>query len=95
MKPFDPVVSSYDTGYRESDRSSWNPKAWSRRVWLILVTVIILVVAVVVGIVLGLRASKNSGNSSYPDYSKLNYTLIDTCKWETTVVLWAVSGVRG
>ena len=38
-----------------------------------------VVVAAVVGAVVGVKLAKGS-NSSYPNYSRLNYTLIDTCE---------------
>jgi len=51
------------------------PKTWSRRVWIgVVVAAIIVLVAVIVGAVLGTRANR------YPDYSKLNYSLVDTCE---------------
>ncbi|KAL2162741.1 hypothetical protein VTH06DRAFT_6577 [Thermothelomyces fergusii] len=65
--------------------SKWNPATWTRRIWLIAGTVVVLIVVVIVGAVVGVKAMRSvndddddDGNSSYPDYSKLNYTLIDT-----------------
>ncbi|SPQ21189.1 f2cbb163-843c-445c-b6aa-eb9c4e475f41 [Thermothielavioides terrestris] len=56
--------------------------SWSRRAWLILVTALIVIVIVIVGAVVGVRATRNNSpdgtSSSYPDYTQLNYTLIDT-----------------
>ncbi|KAK3297013.1 concanavalin A-like lectin/glucanase domain-containing protein [Chaetomium fimeti] len=78
MKRSDFVVSSYEPD--DPSSSAWNPRNWTRRIWLIIVTVIVVIVVVVVGTVVGVRATRNgdSGNTSYPDYSKLNYTLIDS-----------------
>jgi hypothetical protein len=78
MKRSDFVVSSYEPD--DPSSSAWNPRNWTRRIWLIIVTVIVVIVVVVVGTVVGVRATRNgdSGNTSYPDYFKLNYTLIDT-----------------
>lgn len=50
-----------------------------------MVTVVILIVVAIVGAVVGVKATQNNGSnnsvdSRYPDYSKLNYTLVDTCK---------------
>jgi hypothetical protein len=77
------MVSSYEMGYSDESGSRWNPANWTRRIWLIVVTAVVVVVVAIVGAVVGVRATQNNsgGNSSYPDYSKLNYTLIDTCEW--------------
>ncbi|EAQ85998.1 hypothetical protein CHGG_07251 [Chaetomium globosum CBS 148.51] len=74
------AVSTYDAGGSSDSGSAWNPKNWTRRIWLIIATVIVLIVVVIVGAVVGVRATRdnNGGNNSYPDYFKLNYTLIDT-----------------
>lgn len=49
-----------------------------------MVTAVILIVVAIVGAVVGVRATQNNSNNSadsrYPDYSKLNYMLVDTCK---------------
>lgn len=76
------AVSTYDAGGSSDSGSAWNPKNWTRRIWLIIATVIVLIVVVIVGAVVGVRATRdnNGGNNSYPDYFKLNYTLIDTCE---------------
>lgn len=77
-----PVVSSYERDYSSPSRSAWNPRSWSRRIWLIIGTVIIVIVVAVVGAVVGVRATRNnsSKSDSYPNYTRLNYTLIDSCK---------------
>lgn len=87
MKRSDFVVSTYEAGGSSESESAWNPRNWTRRIWLILVTVIVLIVVIVVGAVVGVRATRNAGdaNTSYPDYFKLNYTLIDTCKSNWTL----------
>ncbi|KAK4104900.1 glycoside hydrolase family 16 protein [Parathielavia hyrcaniae] len=76
MKQNDPMVSTQESQYWLSSRSPWDPRGWSRRIWIIAVTAVIVVVAVVVGAVVGTRASSSA--NAYPDYSRLNYTLIDT-----------------
>lgn len=87
MRPDGPVVSTYEAGYWSEFKSPWNPKNWSRRIWLIVATVTILIVVAIVATVIGVRATRDNGggNSSYPDYSKLNYTLVDTCELEMRV----------
>lgn len=53
--------------------SRWNPKNWSRKLLIgVIVAAILIIAAIVIGAVLG---TKNSG--SYPDYSRLTYTLED------------------
>jgi hypothetical protein len=58
---------------KDSGHSSWNPKSWSRRRWLVigLIIVFALVVAVVLAIEIG-RANR------YPEYSSLDYRLAQT-----------------
>lgn len=50
-----------------------NPKNWSRRCWIILAgaLVIVLIIVIVIAVVVS-RANQ------YPDYSTLNYSLVDT-----------------
>ncbi|KAK4155483.1 glycoside hydrolase [Chaetomidium leptoderma] len=74
------MVSSYDMGYSSSSRSRMDPRGWTRKIWLIVVSVIIVIAVIIIGAVVGVAATRNNGgtNSSYPNYSKLNYTLLDT-----------------
>ncbi len=66
-------------GHSESqESSSWSPRSWSRKVWIWVGVGTVVVVAAVVGGVVGARVAKR--NSSYPNYSRLNYTLVDTCE---------------
>ena len=52
--------------------SRWNPKNWGRKMIIgVLAGVIILVVVIIVAAVLGSKAN------AYPDYSKLNYAVVD------------------
>ena len=74
----DPTVSAYEVGYWTRP-SPWSPNSWSRKVWVWIGTGIVVVVAAVVGAVVGVRLAKD-GSGSYPNYSRLNYTLIDTCE---------------
>jgi heme/copper-type cytochrome/quinol oxidase subunit 2 len=83
MRPDGPEVMAYEAREPYTSRSAWNPRSWSRRIWLILVTIIIIIVVVIVATVVGIRATRNSGHGKddrYPNYTRLNYTLIDTCK---------------
>lgn len=46
-------------------------------------TAVVVIILVIVGAVVGVNATKNKGNDNsnkYPDYYKLNYTLVDTCR---------------
>jgi hypothetical protein len=92
MKSIDPVVMARDTESWDSSRSPWDPREWSRKIWLLLVAAVIVIVAAVVGGVVGSRARNSS--PSYPNYFKLNYTLIDTCEWKSRLY-GGCSGVRG
>lgn len=53
----------------------WDPRGWRKRVWAGIAALV--VVAIVVGVVAGVLVAKAN---RYPDYSKLTYTLKDTCK---------------
>jgi hypothetical protein len=53
----------------------WNVRYWRKRTWAIVV--VVLVAAIIAGAVAGVLVTKAN---RYPDYSKLNYTLEDTCK---------------
>ncbi|KAL2025092.1 hypothetical protein VTK56DRAFT_94 [Thermocarpiscus australiensis] len=73
------MASSYEAGHRYPSKSPWDPRTWSRRIWLIVATVVILIVVAIVGAVVGVRATRSKGgNDSYPNYARLNYTLVDT-----------------
>lgn len=54
-------------------RSGWNPKTWSRRVWIgVVVGLVVLLIVIIVAAVLATKAHP------YPDYSELSYALVDT-----------------
>jgi hypothetical protein len=68
----------YDAGIHDQgvERSKWNPRSWSLRFSILVwtsVAVVILIIAVAVPILV-IRANR------YPDYSKLGYTLDETCR---------------
>jgi hypothetical protein len=57
----------------EAAKSCWNPHSWSLRAKLIAGAVIIVaIIGAIVGAVEGTRANR------YPDYSRLDYRLLDT-----------------
>jgi hypothetical protein len=89
MRPDRPVVSTYETNYWSEFKSPWNPKNWSRRTWLIAGTMTALLVVAIIATAIGVRVTrdKDGGNSSYPDYFKLNYTLVDTCELKVELCL--------
>lgn len=71
--PPPPPYESIDSLGKAPTTSKWNPKNWSKLTILgVVAAVIIVIVAVVVGAVLGTKAN------AYPDYSAINYTLVDT-----------------
>jgi hypothetical protein len=53
--------------------SGWDPRGWSLKNKIFLaVGIIVVIIAVIVGAVLGVRANR------YPNYSSLDYSLVDT-----------------
>ncbi len=54
----------------------WNPRYWSRKVWLAVVAVVVIVVVIVVAV-----AVTVTKKNAYPSYSELSYSLKDTCKF--------------
>jgi hypothetical protein len=73
---FSAAAPTYTSGfYGKEDGSLWrrNPKNWSRRCWLILaaVLIVVLILIIIIAVVVS-RANR------YPNYSKLNYNLVDT-----------------
>lgn len=63
-------------GYKYGVETPW----WKRkRVWV--ASLVLLVIAVVVAVVAGVLVSRAN---RYPDYTKLNYQLRDTCTSATT-----------
>lgn len=56
----------------------WNPRVWSKRVWL---GVTLLAIGAILGAALGgVQAEKTKKANRYPDYCKLDYSLVDMCK---------------
>lgn len=58
--------------------SAWNVRQWGKRAWGIVCGVAIAII-VVVAVVAVVESNKARANR-YPDYTKLNYSLSDTCK---------------
>jgi hypothetical protein len=73
---FSAIAPSDASGFYRKEDGGWsrrNPKNWPRRCWLILVAVLIVVLILIIIItVIVNRANR------YPNYSKLNYNLVDT-----------------
>ncbi|OAA72598.1 Concanavalin A-like lectin/glucanase [Cordyceps fumosorosea ARSEF 2679] len=65
----------------------WNPRYWTRKVW-IAVVVVFVIIAVVIGVAVGVTVSKNN---AYPSYKPLSYALQDTCKYSPEFALCAQS----
>ena len=62
--------------YEEIKSSSpTNPRNWGKRVWICIAAAVVIIIAVVVGVVVGVRRPY-----AYPNYSELNYALLDTCE---------------
>lgn len=68
--------------YEEVTEPWYKPKYWRKRTWAIVVASIVAVVVIV--IVVPVVVTKKE---KYPDYSRLNYTLTDSCKWQPVAVL--------
>lgn len=72
--------------YRDvSKRPWWNPRFWSRRVWIFsgVIVIVIIVVAVVAGVLAG---KSSSSSNAYPDYSPLSYQLQDTSMFQSSLL---------
>ncbi|OAQ64750.1 glycoside hydrolase family 16 [Pochonia chlamydosporia 170] len=54
-------------------RPWWNPRYWTRRIWIGVVVVVVIIVAVVIAV-----AVTVTKKNAYPDYSTLTYNLQDT-----------------
>ena len=53
----------------------WHPRNWGKKTWIgVIVAAVVVLIAIIVGAVEGVKANR------YPNYSKLNYSLQDTCK---------------
>ncbi|KAI1625437.1 endo-1,3(4)-beta-glucanase [Exophiala viscosa] len=59
--------------YEKNEYSRRNPRNWSRRCWIILGVVIAAIIAIVVAV-----AVVVTRENRYPNYSELNYSLVDT-----------------
>jgi hypothetical protein len=61
----------------DEEGSRWNPKNWSKKGWLIAIAVFLVIIAAILIPVLVLEGLRKK--SRYPEYSRLNYALTDTC----------------
>jgi hypothetical protein len=68
-----PTYTSGFYGKKDRNLSKRNPKNWTRRCWVIVAVplLILLIIVIVVAVVV-------SRDNRYPDYSKLNYNLVNT-----------------
>jgi hypothetical protein len=54
----------------------YDAKRWGKKVWIVVAAIIaVVIIIVVVGVVEGEKKNK------YPDYSRLSYSLADTCSF--------------
>jgi hypothetical protein len=63
--------------YEEQSEPWYKPRYWRKRTWALVVASIVAII--VIAIAVPVAVTKNNKNS-YPDYTKLNYTLTDSCK---------------
>lgn len=64
--------------YEEPSEPWYKPKYWQKRTWALVLSSIAIIIIIVV--VVPVEVTKNHKGNSYPDYTKLNYTLLETCK---------------
>lgn len=69
------MAKEYNNMVVESPTAS-GPKSWGKKVWIgIGAAIVIVIIAIVVPVVVVTR------NNRYPDYTKLTYTLSETCTY--------------
>ncbi|KID87651.1 glycoside hydrolase family 16 [Metarhizium guizhouense ARSEF 977] len=56
-----------------TSRPWWNPRYWTRKIWIAVVAVVVIVVVVIIAV-----AVTVTKKNAYPDYSPLTYNLQDT-----------------
>ncbi|KHO01414.1 Concanavalin A-like lectin/glucanase [Metarhizium album ARSEF 1941] len=56
-----------------TSRPLWNPRYWSRKIWIAIVVVVAIIVAIIIAV-----AVTVTKKNAYPDYSALKYDLRDT-----------------
>ncbi|KAG6008848.1 hypothetical protein E4U43_000090 [Claviceps pusilla] len=67
-------------GHRATtSRPWWNPRYWTRKIWIGVAAVVVIVIIIIVAVAVSLSKK----NNSYPDYSPLTYNLQDTYAGET------------
>lgn len=71
------AAASYDKTPQRGG-SKWNPRNWTRKIWII--ATVVLICALIVIIVPAVVVTQKS--SAYPDYSALSYSLADTYEGE-------------
>ena len=59
------------------EESWWKPKYWRKRTWAIVVPVIIIVLIIVIVVPV-----KVTESNRYPNYTRLDYSLADTCEFD-------------
>lgn len=59
-----------------TSRPWWNPRYWTRKIWIAVVAVVVIVVVVIIAV-----AVTVTKKNAYPDYSPLTYNLQDTCEY--------------
>lgn len=78
-----PTDRNWDSQPADYQRRPWyNPKAWSKKIWIgvvVLVIILIIVIAVPIGVT-------QSQNNAYPNYAEVAYSLAETCKMDMTAL---------
>ncbi len=66
--------------YEEPAPRWYQAGQWRKRTWALVVGLIVIIIVVAVVVPVTLVTKRNNGPPAYPDYSKLNYTLAETCE---------------
>ncbi|GAB0141724.1 hypothetical protein EsHS_00002306 [Epichloe bromicola] len=62
-----------------TSRPWWNPRYWTRKIWIAVVAIVVIIIVVVVAVAVALSKK----NNAYPDYAPLTYNLQDTYAGES------------
>ena len=59
----------------------WEVKHWGKKVWIGIGVAVAIIIAIAVPVGITVDRARNR----YPNYTKLNYTLAETCEWAVHV----------
>lgn len=73
-----------------TSRPWWNPRYWTRKIWIAVVGIVVIIIVVIVAVAVALSKK----NNAYPDYSPLTYNLQDTCELQIPQEDVDTSGIK-